>query len=36
MRKESHAIPIHWLAPHVDNALVRSTSETLLRERLAH
>ena len=31
-----HAIPVVRLAPHVDNALVRSTIETLLRERLAH
>ena len=30
-----HAIPVVRLAPHVDNALVRSTIETLLRERLA-
>lgn len=31
-----HAIPVVRLAPHVDNALVRSTIKTLLRERLAH
>jgi hypothetical protein len=31
-----HAIPVVRLAPHVDNALVRSTIETLLRERLDH
>lgn len=29
-----HAIPVVRLAPPVDNALVRSTIETLLRERL--
>jgi len=30
------AVPEVRLAPHVDNALVRSTIETLLRERLDH